>query len=393
MPATRSDTGTLRALLALQRDLALEVDLERILDRIARAACEILQAERATIYVLDEERDEVWAKVATGSDVQEIRLPLDGRGLAVHVARTGETLSIADPYSDTRFNPDVDARSGYRTRNMLVLPIASRDGTRTGVLQVMNRLQGTFDANDEELAHALAASAGIAFEHAELHGELREERLRSVRIAEETRHRLAATLHDGVAQALANAAINLELVARRAPEDLPGALDELESLRQRLLASQQELRDILFSLRPVVLESAGLGEATRVLAKRLTTLGGARVFARRIAMSKRLRPEVEAGAFLIIQEATNNAVKHGAKNVTLDVYEEGDETVARIEDDGGGFDVDDVLSTYALRGSLGLLQLRETARMIGAQLVLDSNPGHGTRVHLRIRPDGGHIPG
>jgi signal transduction histidine kinase len=392
MPATRSDP-TLRALLALQRDLALEVDLERILDRIAAASCEVVRAERATIYVLDEDREELWAKVAIGSDVQEIRLPLDGRGLAVHVARTGEALSIADPYEDHRFNPDVDARTGYRTRNMLVVPIIARDGRRTGVLQLINRLQGTFSVEDEELAHALAASAGIAFEHAQLHGELREERLRSVRIAEETRHRLAATLHDGVAQALANAAINIELVARRAPHDLPGALDELESLRQRLLDSQQELRDILFSLRPVVLESAGLGEATRVLAKRMNDHGGSRVLARRIEVTRRLRPEVEAGAFLIIQEATNNAVKHGAKNVALDVYEEDGDTIARIEDDGSGFDVDDVLSTYALRGSLGLLQLRETARMIGAQLVIDSNPGHGTRVHLRIPPVEGDSEG
>src|ERR671936_2308005 len=106
MPATRTDADVLRALLTLQRDLALEVDLDRILERIAAAACDLLSAERATIYVIDTDRGELWSRVMSGGEMSEIRLPLTGRSLAATVARTGSTILIDDAYADDRFNPD-----------------------------------------------------------------------------------------------------------------------------------------------------------------------------------------------------------------------------------------------------------------------------------------------
>lgn len=383
MQATRSDADVLRALLQLQRDLALEVDLDRILVQITSAACDLLDADRATIYVLDAARGELWSRVMSGGTI-EIRLPLEGRGLAAAVARTGETIVLANAYEDPRFNPEVDSRSGYRTRTMLVAPIDDRGGERAGVLQVVNKRQGEFSGPDRELAGALAASAGIALEHARLHGELREERLRVVRIAEETRHRLARDLHDTIAQTLANGAVSVEVAARRAPQELGAALAELEDLRGRLIEAQRGLRDILFNLRPVVLETGGLGEAAKALAQRLNGTNRVRVETGRVDAPTRLRPEVEAGGFAIVQEAAHNAIKHGAKRVLLHAIEEPGETLLRIEDDGQGFDVASVLANYAAGDSLGLLQMRESARLIGAHLLLDSSPGRGTRVIIRI---------
>lgn len=387
MQTTRTDAETLRALLQLQRDLALEVELDRVLAGIASAACELLAAERATIYVLDAERGELWSRVMSGGGMSEIRLPLDGRSLAADVARSGRSIVLPNAYEDPRFNPEVDARSGYRTRTLLVSPIDDRDGKRAGVLQVVNKRKGEFQDADLEVVRALAASAGIALEHARLHGELREERLRVLRIAEETRHRLARDLHDGIAQTLANGAVSVEVAVRRAPQDLEASLAELRTLRQKLLDAQRGLRDILFNLRPVVLETGGLGEAARALAHRLDGTRQVRVETGRVDATTRLRGEVEAGAFAILQEAANNAIKHGARRVTLHVAEERGETVLRVEDDGKGFDVTSVLATYADRGSLGLLQIRESARMIGGHLMLDSSPGHGTRVVLRLPHD------
>jgi signal transduction histidine kinase len=109
------------------------------------------------------------------------------------------------------------------------------------------------------------------------------------------------------------------------------------------------------------------------------------VRARRVESQRRLKPEVEAGAFTIIREAANNAVKTGrAPHVNLDVYDEPDAVIALVEDDGKGFDVASVLGSYSTRGSLGMLQMRESARLIGAQLTIDSSPGNGTRIRLRI---------
>ena len=225
----------LATLLELQRDLALEADVDKVLGRIASAATSLLAADRATLYVVDEARQELWSRSVTQSEFKELRLPLDGRSLAAEVGRSGRPLRVSDPYEDPRFDPSVDARTGFRTRSLLVLPIDSRARDRLGVLQVVNQRDGAFEERNERLGMALASSAGIALEYVRLTGELARERLRQVRIAEETRHRLARDLHDGVAQTLANTALGIEVATKRAQSDLPGALAELATVRERVL--------------------------------------------------------------------------------------------------------------------------------------------------------------
>lgn len=381
----------LALLLTLQRELALETDIDVVLRRIADAAAALLHAERATVYVVDHERGEVWSRVHTVSELQEIRLPLDGRGLASVVARGGGVLRIDDPYGDKRFDASVDARTGYRTRSMLIAPIDARDRTRLGVLQVVNKKgDQPFARNDEDVSRSLASSAGIALEYVALNAQLAAERLRVVRVTEETRHRLARDLHDGVAQTLANTAIGIELAQKRARLDVDAAIGELGRLRERVLDAQNGLRDILFALRPVALTEDGLGAAVRALAERMDGTNGSHVFARNVASTVRLGLETEAGAFTVLREAANNAVKTGrAPNVALELSDEPSAVVGLVEDDGAGFDVAATLASYSGRGSLGLLQMREAARLIGAQLSVDSSPGNGTRVRLRIpRPIG-----
>ena len=383
--ANLGDSAQLESLLLLQRDLALEANVDRVLERIVDTAKTMLDCERATLYVIDRGKNELWSRVLKESELTEIRLPLDGRSLAAEVARAGRLLRIDAPYEDARFDPSVDARSGFRTRSMLVAPIDARDRRRLGVLQAVNDHDGAFQEDDERLIEALAGSAGVALEYVQLSEELAAERLRVVKVVEEERHRLARELHDGVAQTLANAAISIELVSRRAVTDVPGALGDLVELRTRLIDQQKGLRDILFALRPLALEDGGLPAAVDALAKRINGLNGSRVVTRRVESQRRLAAEVEAGAFTVIREAANNAIKTGrAANVAIDVFDDGNAVVAMVEDDGQGFDVATVLQTYAKRGSLGLLQMRESARLIGAQLSLDSSPGHGTKVRLRI---------
>jgi signal transduction histidine kinase len=381
----------LEALLSLQQELALETDIDKVLARIVATATSVLDAERATLFVIDQARNELWSRVLTEgtepgmTEVREIRLPLDGRSLAGDVARGGGVLRIDAPYDDPRFDPSTDQRTGFRTRSILIAPIDSRDRRRLGVLQILNRRSGTFTQADEDFARGLAGSAGISLEYVQLSEELAAERLRVVKVGEEERRRLARDLHDGVAQMLANAAIGIEIASKRAKVDVEAAIAELATLRERLVKSQAGLRDILFALRPLPLEDGGLPAAVPALAERIDGTNGSRVTARRVESKRRLRPEVESAAFTIIREAANNAVKTGrAPHVSIDVYDEDDAVVAIVEDDGKGFDVAAVLGSYATRGSLGLLQMRESARLIGAQLSIDSSVGNGTRIRLRI---------
>src|SRR5438128_5171330 len=309
--APLSEAQRLETLLDLQRDLALEAEIDKVLWRITLAATHLLDADRATLYLIDRERHEILSSVladggAAGLGVRtidEIRLPLDGRSLAAEGARTGEVLRIDEPYADPRFDPAADERSGYRTRSILVLPIDSRDRRRLGVLQAVNHRDGPFRPEDASYASALAGSAGIALEYVQLSSELAAGRLRVVKVAAEERHRLARDLHDGVAQTLANAATGIELARRRAQNDPAGAMDDLEALRGRLVEAGGGLRDILFALRPLALEDGGLGPAVRALAERIDGTNGSRVVARRIDAERRLQPEVETGAVTVIREA------------------------------------------------------------------------------------------
>ena len=375
----------LSALLELQRELALESNIDRVLERITSAAMAMLGAERATLYVVDQGRHELWSRVVTQSEFRELRLPIDGRSLASEVARTGRALRITDPYNDPRFDPSVDARTGFRTRSLIVLPIDSRARERLGVLQVVNQHEGAFEERHEILGMALSASAGIALEYVRLTEELAQERLRHVRIAEETRHRLARDLHDGVAQTLANTALGIEIAQKRAQSDVAGAMAELSAVRDRVLEAQHGLREILFALRPVVLEEEGLTGAVRALAQRMDGTAGTHVVPRHVDATTRLGLEREAGAFHVIREAVTNAIKTGrAQTVSIDVRDADKAVDIVVEDDGAGFDVATTLAGYSSRGSLGMLQMRESARQIGGRLTIDSSPGHGTKIGLHV---------
>src|SRR2546427_1845367 len=313
--APLSEAKQLETLLELQRELALEANIEKVLLRITLAATYMLDADRATLYVVDQTRNELWSRALTeGGErgksvlaINEIRLPLDGRSLAAEVARNGALLRIDEPYADPRFDPSVDARTGYRTRSILVVPIDSRDRQRLGVLQAVNHADGPFRADDERYAVSLATSAGIALEYVRISADLAAERLRVVKVGEEERHRLARDLHDGVAQTLANAALGIELAQRRAKQDVPGAITDLEQLRGRLLESQKGLRDILFALRPVVLEDGGLSAAARALAEHINGQNGSHVVARRVDAGRRFAPEVEAGGVPRVTRGAANA--------------------------------------------------------------------------------------
>ncbi|MCI0458314.1 MAG: protein kinase [Gemmataceae bacterium] len=139
--------------------------LEDVLRLLGETTTRLAGAERATIYLVDRERGELWSKVAMGDEVGEIRVPL-GRGIAGTVAVTGETINLTDPYQDERFNPEVDRRTGYVTRNMLTLPMIGRDRQVLGVFQVLNKYTGAFDPEDVAILHSLATSAALAVQSA-----------------------------------------------------------------------------------------------------------------------------------------------------------------------------------------------------------------------------------
>ncbi|TLY26767.1 MAG: GAF domain-containing protein [Nitrospirae bacterium] len=150
--------------------MSTERDLGVLLEEIVEHARSVVEADRGSIFLLDKDKNELWSKVAQGA--REIRFPAD-KGIAGHVAQTKKPLNIPDAYADPRFNPAVDKATGYRTRNMLTVPMLSTKDEVVGVLQVLNKAQdATFDAEDEEMLLALGGQAASAIENAILYDEI-----------------------------------------------------------------------------------------------------------------------------------------------------------------------------------------------------------------------------
>lgn len=153
------ENATLRRILAVARDMASRMDLGGLLEMIIESTCQVLDCERATVFLYDADTDELWARVATGD--ADIRFPAD-RGIAGTAAKSRVAVNVPDAYADPRFNQAVDRDTGFRTRNLLTVPMENVEGDLIGVLQALNKREGAFDDADIELLAVLAAQAGVA---------------------------------------------------------------------------------------------------------------------------------------------------------------------------------------------------------------------------------------
>lgn len=162
----------LEKLLDLTRHLASDIELERILERITRAACDALDCDRASLYQFDPKRQEVYTRVVTELEIAEVRQHL-GQGISGHVALTRQLANVPNPVDDLRWNPNVDRQTGYHTRNILAAPLLSAENHELlGVLEVFNRREGSFDGFDEQMIEAFCQHAATALERARLIEEL-----------------------------------------------------------------------------------------------------------------------------------------------------------------------------------------------------------------------------
>ncbi|MBX3724216.1 MAG: GAF domain-containing protein [Turneriella sp.] len=164
----------LSLIMQVSRSLMGAIDVKKLLSEILNKACVVMNAYRASVFLIDEEANEIYASVTL--DGSEIRLPR-GSGIIGFVADTGETVNIPDAYADARFNRANDARTGFRTKSILCMAVRDKTGKVTGALQILNKLDGDFfTAEDEEMLAAFTAMAGICLENARAYEELAAER-------------------------------------------------------------------------------------------------------------------------------------------------------------------------------------------------------------------------
>lgn len=160
---------SLARILDVTRQLAEPFDLQILLGQIVDAGREVLRADRGTIFLYDAKTDELVSTVATGSGT--LRFPAD-RGIVGQSARSRQVINVPDCYVDSRFNREVDLRTGYRTRCSLTVPLIGYDHSLVGVLQVLNKQEGVFTEEDQAIATALAAQCAVAIQRMRMLGDL-----------------------------------------------------------------------------------------------------------------------------------------------------------------------------------------------------------------------------
>jgi sigma-B regulation protein RsbU (phosphoserine phosphatase) len=166
----------MQAILGVTSALAAPFDLMTMLAEVVNAAKQVLNADRGSVWLYDPAADELVLEVATG--IRPVRVPA-GAGMVGTCARNRQIINVPDCYADPRFDPGVDKASGYRTRCMLTLPLVDHKDVLVGVMQVLNKAGGSFDADDEALATALAAQCAVALQRVRMTEALIEgERLR-----------------------------------------------------------------------------------------------------------------------------------------------------------------------------------------------------------------------
>lgn len=290
-------------------------------------------------------------------------------------------------------NPAADPELGsilalHGTASAAVLPLV-RGMSAYGMMLFAHPQSEFFNAERLELLEMISGQAVIAIQNARLYDALRIEKERIVESQEEARKKLARDLHDGPTQSVASIAMRLS-VARRMLQVQPGQVDEelgrIEELARR---TTQEIRHLLFTLRPLVLESDGLAAALQTMAEKMRDTYQQNVeIQANPAVIEKLDNARQTAVFYLAEEAVNNARKHArASRIRVrlsNLAQQPDVALLEIADNGVGFDPQAVGSHYERRGSLGMINLRERTELVDGLLNIDSAPGRGTRVQVYI---------
>jgi signal transduction histidine kinase len=256
-----------------------------------------------------------------------------------------------------------------------------------GVILYAHPEPNFFTIANRDVLDIIGNQAMIALQNARLYQDLEQEKERMTEIQEEARKKLARDLHDGPTQSIAAIAMRVNFARRLMERDQNAASDELQKIEDLARRTTKEIRHMLFTLRPLVLESQGLTAAFESMADKMRETYDQNV---QVSVDPDLLPELEMGKqgviFYIAEEAVTNARKHAMADhiwIRLKRIQE-DLAMLEIEDDGEGYDVEAVDASYEHRGSLGMVNMRERSELLSGILKIESTKGQGTLIRVLI---------
>jgi signal transduction histidine kinase len=314
----------------------------------------------------------------------DLRIVLPGtEGLVGRAIDEGESRLSKSPIKDPELSRIVALRA---CQAVYCIPL--RAGLDTcGVLLFAHPDPEYFSPDRREILDIIGNQATIAIQNARLYRELLQEKERMMEIQEEARKKLARDLHDGPTQSVAALAMRVNFARRLMERDPEAAADELYKTEELARRTTKEIRHMLFTLRPLVLESHGLIAALESMAEKMQETYNQAVS---VDADPSLIVELEAVkqgvVFYIAEEAVNNARKHAkAAHIWVRLKPAGEGlALLEVRDDGIGFSTHSVDANYDGRGSLGMINMRERTELLNGVLTINSNEGKGTCINLII---------
>jgi signal transduction histidine kinase len=372
----------------LSATLSYERVLETALDVVTMGLSELgpisSQIVGAVLLFQDDQLQVVTSRYMTPQDQQRA---IPGRqGLVAQALEAAEAI-IHDSVAD---DPELSQFASLRAcQSIVVVPL--RAGFENyGVLVYGSPVPNVFMPDHLELFTAVGNQAIIALQNARLYQNLLEEKERIITVDEDARKKLARDLHDGPTQSIAAIAMRLNFARRLLEREPARASEELRKIEELARRTTKEIREMLFTLRPLALETQGLLVALQQYFEKLRDTYDLNVILEAgPAVEEALDRNRQGVLFYIIEEAVNNARKHAqAKHIWTRLRIEGKTFVVEIEDDGVGFDLAAVDASYDQRGSLGMVNMRERAELINAALRIHSAPGAGTKITVLVPLEG-----
>lgn len=377
-----------RSLSEMSVTMTGTLNFERILDAaldIGRMSLrgEIDKQRMVSIVMLFRSDDTLHFVTSRGlNHIDEHKHIAGKQGIIAQAIDEGSPLIGKDPYKD----PELKPINGFQgLRSILIIPLRAHYDNY-GALVYASSAPNAFNEDHADTLNAIGVQATIALQNAVLYNNLMAEKDRIIQMEEDARKSLVRDLHDIPTQTVSAVAMRIRIIQRlleKNPEEVPS---ELETAEQMALRATEEIRHVLFKLRPLALESQGITAALEQLAEKMQ-----KTFAQ--AMAVRVHPDAETyldtaqqGAlFYLIEEAVNNARKYAqAEIISVNIAPQDDNLIVRIVDNGIGFDTESVNAKYDERGSFGMINMRERAELLDGRLSLKSVPGKGTAITVII---------
>jgi len=382
----------LRAIYSLTSTLLATLNYQRVLESVLDLSLSALntEAENAAddrlvcAVLLFSKNESLEVGSARRLTTADMRVVLHGRvGAVAQAIEQAKPILLKDVENDPEL---IHFIAFQRCKEIYCFPLRS-GFSAYGVLLFGHPQPGFFTRERREILDILGSQAVIAIQNARLYQDVVDERERMIDAQEEARKKLARDLHDGPTQSVAAIAMRVNMAHRIMLKDPKAAGEELVRIEELARRTTKEIRHMLFTLRPLVLESQGLVAALQSMAVKIKETYSQKVI---ISVDENILQDFEVGkqgvVFFIVEEAVNNARKHARAEhiwVNLRPFEK-EMVLLEVRDDGVGFDVAAVNRSYDQRGSLGMVNLRERTELVNGVMNIESTLGKGTQVQVYI---------